>query len=423
MSSQKNLWSVAAIVSVFIVLLAGALASAEKVVVWTTSNNKMDVHYEFLINQAKMKDPSLDVELSVVATAQADFLQKLSIAIATGTAPDFAWMDSGLVKSWASQGLLTDISKAVADMNMAPSDLEEMSYKGKIYGAPLYIAVRGLVKRVDYLQNAGINPAQDPANIEELDQWNQKLTIKHPDGKYQQVGFLPWEGNWGGAGWIWAFGGELITETEKGFFPTADLPANIHAFNWLAEWGLRLGRVLRPFAGGYNRSYPYQLADGYVAMQAASTTQVSQQILPLNVPITTGRVPHVPGGRNGAWGGAQCVVIPVNATNKEGALRLLPHFISTEAQVTWYRNNKELLPANLDALFQIARDLPVAYGHLLDQVAELNARPPLWTEYNSALNSAMQQVVQGKAMPAQALSDVQAQMAAMYEEFNKSLKQ
>lgn len=381
--------------------------AAEKLTVWVNSEDRRK-EYEYVLQLFKEKNPGVDIELVPVAGGQGEFMEKLALAIASGAPPDVTWLEGSAVKEFGAQGLLVDVTRTLAGIRFAPSDTEEMMLKGKMWAAPYHTTSRGLFKRVDYFNQAGLNAKADPASLDELRSWSQKLTQRNSDGAYSRVGFIPWGSNWGPPAWIWTFGGRLVDETDTR--PTASEPKNVAAFDWIRTWAQSYGNRT-PIQGNWSG-----FINGTVAMNAGSTTEVGR-IRAAQVPYTTGRVPNPPGGRNGTWGGGTAVGIPINAAHKETAMQLLQHFSSTEAQVQRFRRFPDALPANWEALLTIGRELPAEYGPLLDQLPEARARTPLWIDYYvNQLNPALNAVIAGQKTPQQALTDVQRFIEARFGE-------
>lgn len=186
--------------------------------------------------------------------------------------------------------------------------------------------------------------------------------------------------------------------------PTATYRANVDAFAWIRTWA--------EFYGTPNPavSSTVGMTNGSVAMIAGSTSNVSN-LLADGVPITTGRVPHPPGGQNGTWGGGAAIVVPANARNPELALRLARFFGESRIQTERWNRVGWVLPSNWQSLTTIGRQLPKEMGPLLDQFPEARPRTPLWVEYYvKQLNPAMNAVVAGQKTPEQALHDVQLVM-------------
>lgn len=285
-----------------------------------------------------------------------------------------------------------------------------MTFNGRMWAVPYHTAARGLFKRIDLFEQAGLNPYVDPKTMEELYAWNQKLTRRNPDGTFAQAGLVPWVGNWGAPAWIWTFGGQLIEKQGTKVIPTATYSKNVDAFAWLANWGQFFG-TRTPVTAGWGG-----FRDGTVAMSPESTSVVGR-LIAADVPFTTGRVPNPPGGQNGTWGGGTAIGVPVNVSNPELSLKLVRFFGEAKVQIERFGFAPDVLPANWQGLLTVGRQLPREWQGLLDQFPEARARTPLWIEYYvNQLNPAMNAVVDGKKTPQQALNDVQLVMEARYRD-------
>ncbi len=387
------------LLGLFALLIASCVGYAQTLYVWVWND---DVPYRTQLEWYREENPGFAYEVNLIAGSQGDFTEKLILAIAGGSPPDLTWLEGSTVIELAAQGLLTDVTDTLQGIRFTPADVVEMTYQGRMWAVPYFTTSRGLGKRVDLFHQAGLDPDKDPASLDELFEWNQKLTKMRDDGTYQQVGIIPWTGNWGPPGWIWAFGGRLLDET--GLRPTATLPQNIAAFEWIREWAQHYGGST-PVSGGRAG-----LAQGTVAMTTVSTSDVGW-LLGQQVEVTAGRVPHAPGGRNGTWGGGQAFGIPYNAKNVDLAKKVLLYFGSERVQLRRFEAFPTVFPANWNALARVVRTLPPLYAALLDQLPEARSRTPLWIEYYvNQLNPAMNAVVRGTKTPTQALQDVQIVM-------------
>lgn len=390
-----------------LLLTASAVVSAQTLTVWVGDGETRLRQYEVVARLFEEQHPGVKVELVSQSGSQTQVMEKIVLAIISGAPPDLMWLEGSGVIEFAAQGLLMDVTDALEGLEFAPSDTQEMTYNGRMWAVPYHTASRGLFKRVDFFEEAGMDPYVDPS-LDELYIWNQKLTNVEPDGVYTRAGFVPWRSNWGAPAWIWAFGGELLEIDGTSYRPTATLPQNIAAFEWISEWANFFNNRDPLVAGAEG----FQI--GNVAMSAESTSVVNR-FMQAGVPFTVGRVPHPEGGRNGTWGGGTAVGVPVNAPNPEWSLKLARFFGETEVQIKRFEAAPDVLPANMEALITVARQLPPEYGPLLDQLPEARPRTPLWIEYYvNQLNPAMIEVVLGSKTPRQALEDVQRVMEARY---------
>lgn len=389
-------------------ILVPIIAFGQTLTVWVGDGETRLREYEVVARLFEEQNPGVTVEVISQAGSQAEVMEKITLAIVSGAAPDAMWMEGSGVIEFAAQGLLMDLTETLDGMRFTPADTQEMTFDGKMWGVPYHTASRGLFKRVDHFDQVGMDAYAEAASLEDLRAWNQKLIRMDADQVYTQVGFIPWVGNWGAPAWIWAFGGELLEANGSDIRPTATLPQNVAAFEWIRGWAEMYGNVA-PVAGG---STGFQ--NGTVSMSGESTSVVGRY-LDAEVPFTVGRMPHAPDGKNGTWGGGTAVSVPINAPNPEWALKLARFFGETDTQIQRFAATPNVLPANWDALITVGRELPIEYGPLLDQLPEARARTPLWIEYYvQQLIPALNAVVAGTKTPQQALVDVQRVMEVRY---------
>lgn len=394
-----------------LVLGVSLLASAATTLtVWVGDGDVRLREYQAVVKLFEQQNPDIKVDLQLQSGNQTQVMQKIALAIAGGAPPDVTWLEGSAVVEFAAQGLLTDVTRALDGIKFAPADTQEMTFNGRMWAVPYHTAARGLFKRIDKLEEVGLNPNVDPKSLDELYSWHQKLIKVGGDGRITQVGFMPWVGNWGSPAWIWSFGGQLIETKGKQIIPTATHPKNIEAFEWIRNWANSMGNVT-PVTGGHTG-----FQNGTVAMSAESTSSVNR-LIQAGVPFTTGKVPHPQGGVNGTWGGGTAVGVPINAPHPELALKLARFFGETAPQVERFSVAPDTLPANWQALLTVGRRLSKEWGPLLDQFPEARPRPSLWIEYYvNQLNPAMNQVVAGKQTTQQALMNVQQVMEFRYKE-------
>jgi multiple sugar transport system substrate-binding protein len=398
------------VLSLIVVFAVTFAVAAETVTIWVGDGDVRLKEYQAVADLFMKQNPGIKIELQLQSGNQTQVMQKLALAIVGGAPPDLSWVEGSAVIEFAAQGLLMDVTDTIKGLRYAPADTQEMTFNGRMYAVPYHTAARGLFKRVDFFENAGLNPNVDPKSLEQMYEWHQKLTDVTPDGRYNRVGMMPWVGNWGAPAWIWSFGGELVQINGSKITVTANTPQNIAAFEWIQKWAQSVGSQT-PVTGGHNG-----FVAGTVAMSAESTSSVNRMIA-ANVPFTTGRVPNAPGGRNGTWGGGTAVGVPINAPNPELSLRVARFFGSTEAQVERFSVAPDTMPANWDALLRVGQRLPKEWIPLLDQFPEARPRIPLWIEYYvNQLTPALNNVVSGQLTPQQALMNVQQVMEIRYAE-------
>lgn len=393
-----------------ILTLSWTAFGAQRLTVWVGDGQTRLNEYQFVAQMYEKENPGITVDVQGQAGGQGQIMEKIALSVAAGAPPDATWLEGSAVLEFAAQGLLLEVTRAVAGLRFAPADEQEMTLNGRMWAVPYHTAARGLFKRIDLMEQVGLNPHVDPKNMDELYAWNQKLTKRNPDGTYSQAGMVPWVGNWGAPAWIWTFGGKLIEKQGSKIIPTATYQKNVEAFEWLASWGQFFG-TRSPVAAGWGG-----FRDGKIALDAGSSSVIGRMV-EANVPFTTGRVPNPPGGQNGTWGGGTAIGVPVNVSNPEASLKLVRFFGESRVQIERFGYAPDVLPANWDALLAVGRRLSKEWQGVLDQFPEARARTPLWIEYYvNQLNPGMLAVVDGRKTPQQALNDVQLVMEARFRD-------
>jgi multiple sugar transport system substrate-binding protein len=221
---------------VFLAAAAVSVSAATKLTLWAWANQEVMEQFASIAEWYQAENPDVEIEIAHIAGSQLQYTERFYLVSAGGAAPDVAWIEGSTVKQLAAQGLLQDVTEALEDIRFTPGETYEMIFAGRMYAAPYHCTSRGLLKRIDLLEQAGLDPHFEDLSLDDLWSWNKKISVISPDGRYTRAGFIPWAGNWYARGWIWAFGGELVDESGPILRPTADLPNNIMAYEWLDEW-------------------------------------------------------------------------------------------------------------------------------------------------------------------------------------------
>lgn len=100
------------------------------------------------------------------------FLQKLSTAVRSNSAPDIVAFDLVNGPLLGTQGLLADITSKTAALGSGSSitkpGLDAGMIDGKQYSLPIAIGSSQMIWNKDLFQKAGLNPDQAPANLAEI---------------------------------------------------------------------------------------------------------------------------------------------------------------------------------------------------------------------------------------------------------------
>ncbi|MBD2871945.1 ABC transporter substrate-binding protein [Paenibacillus arenilitoris] len=193
---------------------------------------------QYVVDEFEKKFPNIKVKMTFVeASGQTQSSDKLLTAIAGGNPPDVALFDRFLIGSWAAKDSLTDLTPYVESGGVSPDDYyksvwDEAVYKDKVYALPWGTDNRAMYYNKTLMKKAGLDPNNPPKTMAELDQMAEAMFVKGKNGKYDEIGLIPWMNqgylytqawNWGGA---WEKDGEL----------TPNNPQNVKALDWMAGY-------------------------------------------------------------------------------------------------------------------------------------------------------------------------------------------
>ena len=395
--------AVATVLSVLIGSVWNSYAEKVKLVYqynWYGSSTIEDAYLE-LIELFKTDNPDVDLEL-LRGSSGGTSPDRLITAIAGGTPPDVVQFERSIVVEWANKGLLLPIDnlmKISVKSSWLPGSYSEVSHAGQTYGLPWDTDLRGLYWSKSLVAESGIDDSRGPATLAELDDMALKLTKREADGRFTQLGFIPWLGNWYAVGWLYAFGGALYDPATKR--PIVNTANHVRAFEWLQTYGER-------YPVGAVGAVPHGIDKGKTAMEAhyIGYGRIIEASIP-DLEYDVGEVPYPEFGQNGTWMGGTAHVVPLGARNMEGAALLLNWLARREIQAVWCRLSASL-PTRTDAIPLIVNDLPDYQKKMLRQAEVAFGRPPLWYPaiYNRT-SEAMMSVVQLLSAPKTALDEAQ----------------
>ncbi|XEC95579.1 ABC transporter substrate-binding protein [Paenibacillus tarimensis] len=196
---------------------------------------------QYVVDPFEEKHPHIKVKMTFVeTTGQTQASDKLLTAIAGGNPPDVALFDRFLIGSWAAKNSLEDLTSYIEADGIKPDDYypgvwAETVYQGKIYGLPWNTDNRAMYYNKTLISAAGLDPEQPPKTMSELDQMAEAIYKKGSNGKYTEVGFVPWmnQGFLYTQGWNW--GGQWEKDGEL----TPNDPQIVKALDWMAGYATK----------------------------------------------------------------------------------------------------------------------------------------------------------------------------------------
>ncbi len=203
-----------------------------------------EADFKVIIARFEKLHPNIIVKETVVADTT-----KILAAIQGGKPPDI--VDVGLgqfLPELASKGALTELDPYIkaAHVNMnafVPAAAQVVTFNGHYYGLPFMDFNESLLYNRALFKAAGIS--HPPTTTQELQADAFRLTKQDKNGKIEQLGFLPdWPGGANGqavnlVSYAWLFGGGWYNDKTQQV--TADLPQNINALTWEAQFYQKYG--------------------------------------------------------------------------------------------------------------------------------------------------------------------------------------
>ena len=389
--------------------LSGADAAQRQVVLfynWYGSEG-FDELTLALVDEFERIHPEIDVELVRGGTVDGRSPNdRLLAAVAAGTAPDVVHFERSIVIEFAAKGLLTPLGRLIPGVEEAfiPGAVQEVVYKGEVYGIPSGTDIRGLFWNQADFASAGLDEARGPASMDELDALAAKLTRANAEGGFDKVGFVPWLGNWYAVGWLYTFGGDIYDAENNR--PRVNTENHVRAFEWIREYGQRFPYdVVTAAISGKSPNTFYNQTVSMIAHWNGWANLVRQA--DPNISFWVGEVPHPAYGTNGTWLGGQAYVIPSAARNLTDAVSLLNWLTREEVEVELYREGTRI-PTRWTALERIRDELAPTDALLLAQADVAWGRPPLWfPPFYNRTTEAMVKVARLEEAPPAALDEAQ----------------
>lgn len=228
-----------------LVLLVGTLppVRGEKIVLeyWDKWTGFEGAAMQDIVDDFNRSQDRIEVHYSSISTIDI----KLMLAIAGRHPPDIAGVWGSSLPTYVENNALLPLDKltgqaGIQDRDYVPSIWQVCHYHGHLWALPSTPQSVALHWNKRLFREAGLDPNRPPRTIAELEQFNEKLTQRNPDGTYRIFGHLPTEPGWWRATWGYWFGArlwdgkDLLTLRDDG-------GGNRRAMEWIASYPKRFG--------------------------------------------------------------------------------------------------------------------------------------------------------------------------------------
>ena len=371
------------------------------------------------------------IKVEVTAPVEPD---KILPALTGSEPPDVLVVSSGdLVKSYAKEGLVDDLSGAISTSKINlddffPAPLEQCVQGGKYYCLPWGTDVFALFWNKNLFEAAGLDPEKPPATMEQLVEYADKLTKIAADGTVEQIGFLPDQ--------AWTHSGDLYVRMMGGFWYSEDgtkMTANsqpvIDALLWQQQFYSKYGadKVLA-FSSGWADAYmsaDYPFYTDKLAMYVDGEWMTGPNFISQFRPEASyGVAPFPPPAAhperaNTATVYGTVVVIPAGAKNKAASAQLLSWMMSPAIVADEFCFNANL-PTSKKAAEDPCFTSNPKFKVFLDLMSSPNAKPmittPISLEFNDALALVEEKVLHTGADPKPLLDELQKEFEAKLQD-------
>ncbi|HEX2032994.1 MAG TPA: extracellular solute-binding protein [Chloroflexota bacterium] len=271
-------------------------------------------------------------------------VEKLTAAVAAGTPPELVSVGPHEVQSLAVGGVVQSLedyvkrSGAVRKEDIWPSLLNDVSYRGQLYGMPYGPDLRVLYLGADRYQAAGLDVTRPPRTWNELEQAIAKVHRGGRGSPIEHLGFDPFLGSGGIYRWLvpyWQLGGELLSADQEKV--TLNNEKAIQALTWLKQIVDSQGgyEAIQAFEQG--STYQQLFMDNKVTHLYATYAERAQEFQVKAPAMQYGFAgyPLPPNGRRANYGGGHTFPISHGAKNPDGAWAFLEHLSSDESNLAF----------------------------------------------------------------------------------------
>ncbi len=376
-----------------------------------------------LVQAYEKAHPGQVVKYTPVADAQ--FLQKLSNAVRSNSAPDIVAFDLVNAPLLGTEGLLADITGKTSALGsgspiMKPA-LDAGKVGGKQYSLPIAIGSSQMIWNKELFQKAGLNPDKAPANLTEVQHDAEAIHALSPTTYgFSTLGSAG--GAYTGFPTMWADGAQLLSPLSKNQKATwASSPAVAKDLLWLQQ--MWKSGVMPPTEapnqdpGGQTMQ---MLDTGKIGIAFTGTWAISGADAQK---LQWGYAAGIPGqsGKLSGFLGGDALGIVASSKHQSAAWNFLDWSVSTKtaAKVVFSSGS---VPSNTTQASALMGSDP---AHSLDALR--SARLPLSIAYNAVINdpngpwtTAAQNVIFNGADPAgvlpQAASSADKLITAAYDQ-------
>lgn len=357
--------------------------------------------------------------------------QKAMIAIAGGDPPDIIGLWNFSIPAYAEAGALLPLDDMAAEHGIrrehyAAAIWPLLTHRGTLWGTVNTCGSVALFYNRTLFREAGLDPDRPPRTVDELDQYNARLTQRDAAGALRRVGFILTEPGWWS--WIWGypFGGTLyVPQAERA---TAASAPNIDGYRWVQSYPERYGvqNLLKFQSGlGVYGSAEHPFLTGRVAMTnqgpwlANNIVRFKPDLDYAVAPFPVAASQYDPSRPIGLLD-SDVLVIPRGARRPREAFEFIAYTqrqdVVEELSLAHCKNSPLRTVSDDFIRRHPHRDIGVHAAIADSDRAFMFPRTRVWPAYEEEFNSAMQRMWRLEATPEAALASVERVAQARIDE-------
>jgi len=380
------------------------------------------------LDEAVEKFNTSQKRIFVKALGIADPKTKIMLATASGHPPDLALLPYYSISAFADNNALTPLN-GLADAYgihqdaFLPTFWEGCSYRGFLWGMPLTASVTALHYNKTAFREAGLDPDAPPETLQQLEAFNDLITRYRDDGSLLRIGHHPTQPGWWRTSWPRWFGGEAWDGSRKMLIDTDQW---VDAANWLKSYRDRFGadkltRLRSGFGKFASPQNPFFSGKAAMIHQGIWMDNFVNQYAQPDFEYGVAPFPAAEGSGQAFTSIAEPdnMIIPRGAKHPQEAFEFLAFLVQQEIIEELSIKHKKLTP-----LRSVSADFFERHPHpYIAEFQRIAASPfcvnrvqiPHYQQFQSEITEAIDAILQGRALPKEALAAAQTKQQATLE--------
>uniref|UniRef100_A0A7V4CLP4 ABC transporter substrate-binding protein n=1 Tax=Fervidobacterium pennivorans TaxID=93466 RepID=A0A7V4CLP4_FERPE len=392
-----------------------------------------------LVNDFMKANPDIKVEVQYVGSYE-EILAKTVAALQAGTPPHVVQLNEISTKKMIDSGVIVPVEDMIKKdpsfdkKKLLPQVLNYYSIGGKLYSMPWNSSTPLLFYNKTMFKQAGLDPNKPPKTFSEVITYSRKLVKKDDKGNIIRTGITWPLYAWFFEQWM-AEQNKLLVDNNNGRTgnPTKVLFNNEAGLRIMEFWNTltKEGLMINTKKGDWTAARQLFISQT-VGMIITSTSDVAlllSESQKQGFEIGAAYIP-IPDGVQRAGviigGGSLWLIKQKNQAEVEAAWKLIKYLVDVEPQITWHKGTG-YFPVRLDAKEKLEKEgyykenplHYIAIKQLLDTIpsyATMGAVVGAFPEIRSAIENAVEKMINGQLTPKQALEEAE-------KEANKAIKQ